>query len=203
MANGTTSVMLVRCLVVAATALTAMTLHAMQLKGVRVGDPPETACDGAPLSTEIAKTLRSASAIDPTIRIRNASECETKIKDVGGFQPSEPPSLLFVDGRLAVLMIKLADLTLDDFVGLFEALKSEYGIPNTQHKGKSSSFVWGNAEQQIFLQRTRDDGGLFVVTVSLRNETAFKAFLADLDRAEAALKKLETEAKKRSLLNRD
>lgn len=176
---------------------------ALQLKGVKIGDPPESACQGAAITTEWEDQAKALASRGIKVRSFNASQCAAPVSATAGIQAREPAHILFFDGKAVFLRFTLEAVPIEVQGDILQALKIEFGPWQVKHSSAFSHFRWTRNGVELEVERVKVDLTGDDLNFFLRDTAKFRPFSAEVDRASKALERYMSLERGRTVLQKD
>lgn len=170
-----------------------------QLKGLVLGASPANACGSAPVTDDFGEIIRKYKSQAPHLVDMGTQECEPEIGSFGGQQAAGPAKLLFLDGKLMLVKIELANISLSNFVSILRGLTDEYGKPSRKIARPFVTDSWKATGATLTIERLGREWDDNNVTILLKNDAAFAIYESRSETNRKILGALDQSAVKRDM----
>lgn len=122
------------------------------IKGWAIGQPPELACRGEPI-TDMQDLLDKAGIKDIKA---NIVSCLVRVGSVAGVTVTKPVKIIFLRRRLVRVLIDFGWLDLESLAAVRGTLVETYGRPTTRRSKQFATDSWSTGPSQIELEQSND-----------------------------------------------
>lgn len=147
------------------------------IKGVRVGDTPESACGTSPITDRAAELAESMREFGTHLKPASTNECEGAITSFAGMKLKEPSHMLFLDRRLIAIKIQAHPMEMTRLDNVLSTMRSEFGKPTIKSDHGLITFTWRRWGQTLIVERESESWDENHVTVILREDKGFSRFM--------------------------
>jgi hypothetical protein len=180
---------------------TADAVESFQVKGLRLGQSPESACGESPVTTRLDDLIAKYKARAPELVAMETSECHIGADSFGGLNIDGGIDLLFLSGHLIQVKFSLEPMHWLKYAEIFSPLEQMYGEPTITKNAPFTTHTWRQGQSILSVSRADNSSGVESLEIILRDEASFQTYEERSDFNRDILGRLDDEQTKSDIRN--
>ena len=151
-------------------------LEPFQIKGLRLGQSPESACEQSLVTSRLDDLIANYKARAPDLVAMETNECHIDADSFGGIKIDGGIDLLFLSGRLIQAKFSLEPMHWLKYAAIFSPLEQMYGNPSITKSAPFTTHTWRQDRGILSVSRADNSSGEESLEIILRDEVSFRTY---------------------------